>query len=72
MKKEQDIIKIIRAYKEQGYSYQRIADLLNEKKIQTKRAAGIWYPKVVRQILLRVSSMEESNLQCTATVCVKN
>lgn len=72
MKKEQEIIKTIHAYKEQGYSYQKIADLLNERQIKTKRAAGKWYPKVVRQILLRASCLGLSNLQCTATVCVKN
>ncbi len=51
-KKEQDVISKIGLYREAGYSYQRIADLLNDQNIQTKMKKGFWYSKVVRQIYL--------------------
>ena len=33
----------------------KIADMLNDKKIQTKMRKGFWYSKVVRQIFLRAT-----------------
>ncbi len=53
MKKEQEVINLIRSYRENGYSYQKIADLLNEQKIETKMRKGFWYSKVIRQIYLK-------------------
>jgi len=53
LKKEQEVINTIRTYKALGYSYQKIADILNAKKTETKNKKGIWHPKVVRQIFLR-------------------
>jgi len=51
MKKEQEIITLIKSYRESGYSYQKIADTLNQKKIETKMRSGRWYSKVIRSIL---------------------
>lgn len=53
LKKEQEVISIIRSYRESGYSYQKIADLLNEQGLETKNRKSFWYSKVVRQIFLR-------------------
>lgn len=53
VKTEQAVIEIINGYRETGYSYQRIADFLNQKKINTKKDSKIWYSKVVRQIYKR-------------------
>lgn len=55
LKKEQDVMELIKLYRAQGYSYQKIADLLNDQKIGTKTKKGFWYSKVVRQIHLRVN-----------------
>ena len=52
-KKETEVIDMIISYRESGYSYLKIADILNDKKIQTKMRIGFWYSKVVRQIFLR-------------------
>lgn len=54
MKKEQEVMTLIRSYREDGYSYQRIADLLNDQKIETKMKKGFWYSKVVRGICLKI------------------
>lgn len=56
MKKEQEVMALIKSYRKDGYSYQRIADLLNDQKIETKMKKGFWYSKVVRQISLRSES----------------
>lgn len=53
MKKEQEVIKLIKSYRESGYSYQKIADILNHMKIETKNKKGFWYSKVIRQVSLR-------------------
>lgn len=52
-KKEQEVMELIKSHRDSGYSYQKIADILNEKKIETKTKKGFWYSKVVRQICLR-------------------
>lgn len=59
LKKEHEVINKIKLYRENGYSYQKIADLLNKQSIDTKMKKGFWYSKVVRQIYLRFS---EKNL----------
>ena len=53
MKKEQEVIKLIKLHRSIGLSYQKIADKLNGLNIETKTAKGAWYPKVLRQIYLR-------------------
>lgn len=53
LKKEQEVIELIRSHRDSGYSYQKIADLLNEKRVVTKEGRNIWYSKVVRRIWLR-------------------
>lgn len=52
LKKEQEVIESIKSYSASGYSYQKIADLLNDKKIETKMKKGFWYSKVIRGIYL--------------------
>lgn len=52
MKKEQEVVELIKYYRKSGYSYQRIADFLNKRKIETKNKKGIWYPKVIRGIFI--------------------
>lgn len=53
LKKEQEVIELIKTYRESGYSYQKIADILNQEKIETKLKKGFWYSKVVRSLALR-------------------
>lgn len=53
VKKEAEVIDLIKSYRDSGYSYQKIAHILNNFKIQTKMKRGIWYSKVVRKIYLR-------------------
>ena len=53
LKKEQEVIELIKSHRRSGYSYQKITDILTEKKIETKTKKGVWYSKVVRQILKR-------------------
>lgn len=38
LKKEQEVIELIKSYRGSGYSYQKIADVLNDNKVQTKMA----------------------------------
>lgn len=54
-KKEAEIVEQIKSHRESGYSYQKIADILNDMKVPTKTKGkrGFWYSKVVRQILQR-------------------
>ncbi len=52
-KKEQEVIELIKSFRNSGYSYQKIANVLNEKKVETKTKKGIWYSKVVRETYLR-------------------
>jgi hypothetical protein len=53
VKKEQKVIELIKRSSARGESYQKIADMLNKKKIKTKYGEGNWYSKVVRQIFRR-------------------
>ncbi len=53
LKKEQEVIALIKTCRESGYSYQKIADILNQKKIETKLKKGFWYSKVVRSLALK-------------------
>lgn len=53
LKKELKVIELIKSHKESGYSYQKIADILNNLKAPTKGGKGFWYSKVVRQVYLR-------------------
>lgn len=50
VKKEQRVINQINSYRSRGYSYQRIADLLNKSGVKTKHDNGVWFSKVIRQI----------------------
>ena len=53
LNKEQKVIEIINSYREEGVSYQRIAECLNEMSVETKTNRGVWFPKVVRKVYLR-------------------
>lgn len=53
LKKEQEVIELVESFRRSGYSYQKIADLLNQHKVETKSKEGVWYSKVVRDVLLR-------------------
>lgn len=50
-KRELDVIEKMRALRDQGYSYRKIADILNAMKIPTKTRQGKWHGKSVHQIL---------------------
>jgi hypothetical protein len=54
LKKEQKIISLIKLYRQKKYSYKRIADVLNEKQVKTKKSIGTWHPKVISQVLKRI------------------
>ncbi len=47
---EQTVIKAIKRRRQQGESFQRIADRLNGDNIPTKQG-GYWHPSTIRQIL---------------------
>jgi DNA-binding CsgD family transcriptional regulator len=53
LKKEQEVIELIKSHRASGYSYQKIADIMNTNGIETKMRRGFWYSKVIRQIYLR-------------------
>lgn len=50
MKKEQEIIRIVKLHRESGNSYQKIANILNHNKIPTKTKTGEWLPNTVRRL----------------------
>lgn len=52
-KKEQKVIELIKSYRKDGYSYQKIAEHLNSNELLPKRGGKNWFSKVVRQIYLR-------------------
>lgn len=52
-KKELETIEKMIALRQQGNSYGKIADILNTMKVRTRTNKGVWYPKTVRQVLLR-------------------
>ena len=52
-KKEAEVIEKIKDLREKGFSYHRIADILNSMKVPTKTSKLKWYAKVVYEILNR-------------------
>ncbi len=50
-KKEQEVIEKIKELREQGFSYHKIADVLNVMGVTTKTKRAKWSPKSVQQIL---------------------
>ena len=50
-KREQEVIRQIKELREQGFSYHKIADVLNTLKIPTKMKRGKWHSKSVYQII---------------------
>lgn len=52
-KTELGAISLIQFHRDNGKSYSKIAAILNESNVLTKKRKGNWYPKVVRQVYLR-------------------
>lgn len=52
-KRELDSIVKMQELRSQGHSYDKIAQILNAMKVQTRMQKGVWYAKTVRQILIR-------------------
>ncbi len=52
-KGEIDFIFKMREFKDKGYSYWRIADVMNTMKIPTKTRKGKWHAKTVYNILTK-------------------
>ena len=50
-KAEKEMIKRVQSLRDQGYSYQKIADILNTMKVPTKTRKGNWSRKQVWSIL---------------------
>jgi hypothetical protein len=46
--KGQKVIKLVKALRQKGHSYQKIADILNSKGVKTHLRFSTWYPKTVR------------------------
>jgi chorismate mutase len=51
--RERAVIEKMLALRQQGFSYEKIAEILNTLDIKTKSGRSRWYAKTVRQILLR-------------------
>ncbi len=46
-------IEKVKSLREQGFSYQSIANIFNSLKIPTKSKKAIWYAKTIRSLVLR-------------------
>ena len=51
LKKEQEGIEKMKALREEGYSYWKIAAIFNSIKIPTQTGKGKWYARTIQQIL---------------------
>jgi hypothetical protein len=60
-KRELEVIEKARALRGQGYSFQKIANILNTMKLPTKTKKAKWYPKTVRDIILRPEAAESGD-----------
>lgn len=49
------LVKKVIRFRQQGLSYQKIADLLNLWRIETKSGEGKWYPKTVQDLVSFIS-----------------
>jgi site-specific DNA recombinase len=54
--KEQRIIELLELFRESGYSYGKIADILNRQSIPTKKPGAMWQGTTVRNILMAKNS----------------
>ncbi|WP_417335341.1 recombinase family protein [Halobacteriovorax marinus] len=52
-KREQQYLTKMKSLREKGFSYWKIADILNTMKVPTKRRKGKWHSKTVYSILVR-------------------
>lgn len=55
-KREQEAIEKMIKLRAQGFSYEKIAEILNTIGVTTKRGGAKWYAKTIRGILLRTQS----------------
>ena len=53
-KRELEVIEKMKSLRDKGFSYHKIADVLNSMKIPTKTRKGLWRGKTVWQVLLKV------------------
>ena len=53
-KKEQEVIEKIRELRDQGFSYHKIADVLNVMGVMTKSRKAKWSGKTVYQVLKKI------------------
>jgi hypothetical protein len=52
-KREQEAILKMRELRKKGFSFWKIADVLNTMKVPTKTRRGRWHAKIVQAILLK-------------------
>jgi len=54
VKTEQDprLVEMVKDFKDQGMSYQKIAEQFNQSEIGTRSGEGKWFGKMVRVIIL--------------------
>jgi len=50
-KKELELINRMRALRDQGFSYWKIADVFNSMKIPTKARRGKWHARTIQKIM---------------------
>lgn len=56
-KKEQEVIEKIKELREQGFSYHKIADVLNVMGIRTKSRQAKWSGKIIHQVLRNIKEV---------------
>ncbi|AYF45740.1 recombinase domain protein [Halobacteriovorax sp. BALOs_7] len=55
-KRESEAIQRMIALREKGFSYRKIAEVLNTMKVPTKTGKGKWHGKTVHQVLMRLEA----------------
>ncbi|PIK13975.1 recombinase family protein [Halobacteriovorax sp. JY17] len=53
-KREREVIEKMKEFRAKGYSYRKIAEILNVLKVPTKTKKGLWYGKTIYQVLKKV------------------
>lgn len=53
-KRESEAIRKMIELRDKGYSYRKIAEILNTMKVPTKTGKGRWHGKTIHQILMRL------------------
>ena len=57
-KVEQKIILVIRELREQGFSFRKIARVLNNMRVATKCNGKAWHPEMIRRIVNNIYSTD--------------